>query len=73
MPQWSVDNIRTKRAELDLREKLLKKDVKVLEAEKQFLQSICEHPNIRKWTSSDYGGGTDRHEHCDDCGYHKTI
>jgi len=65
----TVEEIKTKRKELELREKLLKRDAQMLKAEQVFLQSVCEHPNKRSWTSSDYGGGSDRHEACDDCGY----
>jgi hypothetical protein len=70
MSDWSIDNIRTKLAELKLREKLLKKDAEILKAELAFLQSVCDHPNKRSWTHHDYGGGSDYHEACDDCGLH---
>lgn len=69
----TLEQIQTKLKELELRDKQLKKEAKILEAEKQFLQSICEHPNKRTWTHYDYGGGSDRHEHCDDCGFHATY
>lgn len=69
MSEWSIDNIRIKRDELELRNKQLKKEAKMLEAEKQFLQSICEHPNKREWN---YGPGSDQFTKCDDCGFHET-
>lgn len=69
----TLDEIRTKKKELELREKELLKQRKVLKAEQVFIQSVCEHPNKRSWTSSDYGGGSDLHEVCDDCGYSRTT
>ncbi len=67
MPEWSI---KYKRAELDLHEKELKKDAKILEAEKQFLQSVCEHPNKQTWTHHCYDGSSDTYE---ECGLRKTV
>lgn len=64
--------IKARRKQLELKEKELKRQQKQLEAEFEFLQSTCEHPNKRTWTHYDYDGGSDLHEHCDDCGFHET-
>ncbi len=69
----TLEEINIKRKELDLKEKELKKQLHMLKVEKKFIQSVCEHPNLRKWTNSDYGGGTDAHEGCVDCGYTRNF
>jgi len=52
MSDWSIDNIRTKLAELKLREKLLKKDAEILKAElvtmKPVMTAGCTHANKSK-------------------------
>lgn len=58
---------------LEAREKKLNLQMQRLKAQFKFLRSVCDHPNKRTWTSSDYGGGSDLHEHCDDCGFHRVT
>ena len=65
--------IKARRKKLEEKEKKLKLQMKLLEAQFEFLYSTCEHPNKRTWTHTDYGGGSDLHEHCDDCGWHRTT
>lgn len=66
----TIKEIKDKRKVLEAREKELKKQEKILQAEFDFLQSICEHPNKETWTHYDYGGGSDYNEKCKDCGMH---
>jgi hypothetical protein len=66
-----MSDIRKRRIEIQTRIKQHKAKGLILEAELEGLQLECDHPNLRKWTHHDYGGGSDRHECCDDCGYHK--
>jgi len=45
---------------------------KLIEGEIKMLQHICEHPNIERWKSYDYGGGCDLNEECKDCGFFRS-
>jgi len=44
---------------------------KLIEGELLALRHICQHEHTRTWNHHDYGGGSDHHWHCDDCGLHK--
>lgn len=65
------DSIIQRRIDIQKRIKKHQAQGLVLDAEMEGLQLECEHPNIKKWTHHDYGGGSDRHEECKDCGMHK--
>lgn len=71
MPPKPKTAIAKQRAKIEQRLKEHDAARKIIEAELLSLQHACPHKNVRQWTHHDYGGGSDRHWNCDDCGLHK--
>lgn len=64
-----------KRRAVEAQRRLNEHDAKriVLVAELAAIRAECPHLHVREWSRRDYGGGTDHHWVCDDCGLQKVT
>lgn len=68
-----MPTIKERREKLEREIKAAKGRIKVMEAQLKVIEAECDHPNMEKYKSYDYGGGCDFHTKCPDCGYHKVT